>query len=68
VKDMLEKAGHPAAKRGEGKLVVMPPFNNLVGGQAINAKGGFDFGPILSSGSFRLTDADIFLLDGTRVG
>jgi hypothetical protein len=46
----------------------MPPFNNLVGGQAINAKGGFDFGPILSSGSFRLTDADIFLLDGTRVG
>ena len=68
VKDMLEKAGHPAVKRGEGKLVVMPPFNNLVGGQAINAKGGFDFGPILSSGSFRLTDADIFLLDGTRVG
>jgi putative SbcD/Mre11-related phosphoesterase len=68
VKDMLEKAGHPSGKRGEGKLVVMPPFNNLVGGQAINAKGGFDFGPILSSGSFRLTDADIFLLDGTRVG
>jgi putative SbcD/Mre11-related phosphoesterase len=68
VADMLAKAGHPPAKRGEGKLIVMPPFNNLVGGQAINAKGGFDFGPILSSGSFRLSDADIFLLDGTRVG
>ena len=68
VADMLAKAGHPAVKKGEGKLIVMPPFNNLVGGQAINAKGGFDFGPILSSRSFRLTDADIFLLDGTRVG
>jgi len=65
---MLEKAGYPKGRGGEGKLVVMPPFNNLVGGQAINAKGGFDFGPILSSGSFRLSDADIFLLDGTRVG
>jgi uncharacterized protein len=68
IADMLVKAGHLPVKRGEGKLIVMPPFNNLVGGQAINAKGGFDFGPILSSGSFRLTDADIFLLDGTRVG
>ena len=68
VADMLEKAELPAVKQGEGKLIVMPPFNNLVGGQAINAKGGFDFGPILSSRSFRLTDADIFLLDGTRVG
>ena len=68
VADMLAKAGHPPTKKGEGKLIVMPPFNNLVGGQAINAKGGFDFGPILSSRAFRLTDADIFLLDGTRVG
>lgn len=68
VADLLEKAGHPPVKRGEGKLIVMPPFNNLVGGQAINAKGGFDFGPILSSGSVDVHEADIFLLDGTRVG
>jgi len=68
VADLLEKAGHPARKAGEGSLVVMPPFNNLVGGQAINARGGFDFGPILSSGSVRVTDSDVFLLDGTRVG
>ena len=45
----------------------MPPFNNLVGGQAINAKGGFDFGPVLSSGAVDVEGADIFLLDGTRV-
>lgn len=68
VRDLLAKAGRPPVKKGEGKLIVMPPFNNLVGGQAINAKGGFDFGPILSSGSVTVTEADIFLLDGTRVG
>ncbi len=68
VADLLVKAGHLPVKRGEGKLIVMPPFNNLVGGQAINAKGGFDFGPILSSGSVRVADSDVFLLDGTRVG
>ena len=67
VADLLKKAAYPPSKRGEGKLIVMPPFNNLVGGQAINAKGGFDFGPILSSGSLSVTDSDVFLLDGTRV-
>lgn len=51
----------------EGQLTVMPPFNNLVGGQAINAKGGFDFGPVLASGAVDVKGADIFLLDGTRV-
>jgi uncharacterized protein len=68
VAELLVKAGHLPVKRGEGKLIVMPPFNNLVGGQAINVKGGFDFGPILSSRSVKVADADIFLLDGTRVG
>jgi len=68
VADLMKRAGYSTGKKGEGKLIVMPPFNNLVGGQAINSKGGFDFGPILSSGSVRVTDADIFLLDGTRVG
>lgn len=65
---LLRKAGHPEGGDGdEGQLIVMPPFNNLVGGQAINAKGGFDFGPVLSSGAVDIKDADIFLLDGTRV-
>lgn len=64
---LLEKAGHPHGAKGAGELMVMPPFNNLVGGQAINAKGGFDFGPVLSSGAVDVKDADVFLLDGTRV-
>jgi len=66
-KELLRKAGFPGDVGGEGELTVMPPFNNLVGGQAINAKGGFDFGPVLSSGAVDVKDADIFLLDGTRV-
>jgi uncharacterized protein len=64
---LLHKAGLPEGAHGLGELIVMPPFNNLVGGQSINAKGGFDFGPVLSSGAVDVKDADIFLLDGTRV-
>jgi uncharacterized protein len=68
VSALLAKAGYLGSGPEEGRLIVMPPFNNLVGGQAINAKGGFDFGPILSSGCIDVKAADIFLLDGTRVG
>ena len=78
IEELLVKAGHhhhhpppllpPVAKwMKRGELVVMPPFNRLVGGQAINAPGGFGFGPVLSSGAIDVKDADIFLLDGTRV-
>jgi metallophosphoesterase superfamily enzyme len=67
IAELLRKAALPAGVKGEGELIVMPPFNNLVGGQAINAKGGFDFGPVLSSGAVDAKDTDIFLLDGTRV-
>ena len=64
---LLKKAGFPIRSHETGEIIVMPPFNNLVGGQAINAKGGFDFGPVLSSGTVDVKSADIFLLDGTRV-
>ena len=64
---LSHKAGFDEKKGGDGQLIVMPPFNNLVGGQAINSKGGFDFGPVLSSGAVSVKEADIFLLDGTRV-
>jgi putative SbcD/Mre11-related phosphoesterase len=67
LEDLLGKAGYLPTRKGIGELVVMPPFNNLVGGQAINRPGGFNFGPVLSSGCIDLTNADIFLLDGTRV-
>jgi uncharacterized protein len=67
IAELLKKAGRPVSGTGSGEIVVMPPFNNLVGGQAINASGGFRFGPVLSSGCVDVKNADIFLLDGTRV-
>ena len=64
---MTKKAGYKSRVRGEGEVTVMPPFNRLVGGQPINRKKSFEFGPVLSSGAIDLGSADIFLLDGTRV-
>jgi putative SbcD/Mre11-related phosphoesterase len=67
VAQMMAKAGYKSKLKGAGELKVMPPFNRMVGGQPINRKKSFEFGPVLSSGAFSLEEADIFLLDGTRV-
>lgn len=67
VADLMEGAGYHSKAKGRGKLTVMPPFNRLVGGQPINRSRSFEFGPVLSSRSVSLKDADIFLTDGTRV-
>ena len=67
VAELMEGAGYQSRPKGKGKLTVMPPFNRLVGGQPINRSKSFQFGPVLSSRSVSLDDADIFLTDGTRV-
>jgi len=67
VAELMEGAGYKSRPKGKGKLTVMPPFNRLVGGQPINRSKSFQFGPVLSSRSVSLDDADIFLTDGTRV-
>lgn len=67
VSQLMEGAGHLSRAKGKGKLTVMPPFNRMVGGQPINRSKSFQFGPVLSSRSVSLEEADIFLLDGTRV-
>ena len=67
VAELMEGAGYESRPKGKGRLTVMPPFNRLVGGQPINRNRSFQFGPVLSSRSVRLEDADIFLTDGTRV-
>jgi len=56
-------------------LIIMPSFNDFLGGQAVNAYGltrqekfkGF-IGPILRSGSIDFEKAEIYLLDGTFLG
>ena len=67
VAELMEGAGYEPGVSGKGRLTVMPPFNRLVGGQPINRSRSFQFGPVLSSRSVSLEDADIFLTDGTRV-
>jgi len=67
VAKLMEGAGYESKALGQGKLTVMPPFNRMVGGQPINRNKSFQFGPVLSSRSVDLRDADIFLMDGTRV-
>ena len=67
VAELMEGAGYKSKAKGVGKLVVMPPFNRLVGGQPINRSKSFEFGPVLSSRSVSLQESDIFLMDGTRV-
>lgn len=67
VAELMEGAGYRSKLRGRGKLTVMPPFNRLVRGQPINRSRSFEFGPVLSSRSVSLENADIFLTDGTRV-
>ena len=67
VAELMEGAGYESGAKGKGRLTVMPPFNRLVGGQPINRSRSFQFGPVLSSRSVNLEDADIFLTDGTRV-
>ncbi|MEM1546405.1 MAG: metallophosphoesterase [Candidatus Methanomethylicia archaeon] len=56
-------------------LIIMPSFNNFLGGRAINrisiAKDEAlkDFiGPVLRSGSINIDEAEIYLLDGTFLG
>jgi putative SbcD/Mre11-related phosphoesterase len=56
-------------------LVILPSFNDFLGGQAINkttisrAKRFKEFiGPILRSGSVMLENGEVYLLDGTFLG
>ena len=49
------------------KLVLLPAFNPLVGSQ-INSTSEERLGPVLNNNLFKLNDALVFRLDGTRLG
>lgn len=56
-------------------LIIMPSFNNFLGGRAINRISIMRdellkefIGPVLRSGSVNLDEAEIYLLDGTFLG
>lgn len=50
------------------RIVIMPAFNRLLGGMAMNAGEGAMLGPIFSSGAVDMEKAELYLLDGTYLG
>ncbi len=49
---------------------IVPSFNDLLGGRAVNLSYGDDqyMGPLVRSGAVNIDEAEIFLLDGTYLG
>jgi putative SbcD/Mre11-related phosphoesterase len=68
----LEK--HCGFKPKTTRLIIMPSFNDLLGGRPINEpadskrKGNTLIGPALRSSAVDLETAEVFLLDGTYLG
>jgi metallophosphoesterase superfamily enzyme len=51
------------------ELFIMPAFNELCGGVPFNESTQEDLlGPVFSSGGIKIDDAEMYLLDGTRLG
>jgi uncharacterized protein len=51
------------------ELFIMPAFNELCGGVPFNESAQEDLlGPVFSSGGIELENAEMYLLDGTRLG
>ncbi len=51
------------------QLIIMPAFNELLGGLAFNTRNRYDFlGPILRSQGVLLNKAEVFMLDGSYLG
>ena len=68
IADLLKKAGHPATEEGRGQADRDAALQQPRGRAGDQRQGRLRLWPILSSGSVDVADADIFLLDGTRVG
>ena len=65
----VERPGYEGIPWLEGgtppRVVVVPPFNDLVGGTWVNVPGQEFLAPFLPDG---IADAEAYLLDGTRLG
>jgi putative SbcD/Mre11-related phosphoesterase len=53
---------------GDPRLIILPAFNDLVGGVSINRLETRLLGPLLRSGGVNVEAAEIYLLDGTYLG
>lgn len=53
---------------GNPKIILMPAFNPLLGGKAVNSSDRSLLGPLLSSGALLMDEAEVYLLDGSYLG
>ncbi|MEM3590139.1 MAG: metallophosphoesterase [Candidatus Bathyarchaeia archaeon] len=71
---LREEVGKPRegeGRRGDLDCLIMPSFNDFLGGQSINREdfGGREYiGPMLRSRSMDLGESDVYMLDGTYLG
>lgn len=69
LKERLEALENlPLDKNKNPKLIIMPAFNDILGGLPVNRLETNLMGPILRSGSLNLKSAEVYLLDGTFLG
>lgn len=50
------------------EAIIMPVFNPLIGGVAVNSKDFENIGPLLRSGAVQIKKAEAWLMDGTALG
>ncbi len=54
---------------GSPEIVVMPMFNDMLGGLPVNSESPKSLlGPLFRSGALDMDDFDAYLLDGTYIG
>jgi len=54
---------------GDPEMIIMPTFNDLLGGLPVNSESPTSLlGPLLGRGAISIDDFDVYLLDGTYLG
>jgi putative SbcD/Mre11-related phosphoesterase len=63
-----ERWGEATGADSYPEVIMMPPFNELCAGVALNLAGVRPIGPLLREGCVDLPRAEVFLLDGAMLG
>lgn len=66
--DFITKVADKHYPGSNPKLILMPAFNGLLGGTAVNDKNSELLGPIMKNNLVDMMNAEIYLLDGTFLG
>jgi len=64
------KQRYKVKKTGKLEVIIIPAFNRLLGGTPVNVKTTSDelLGPLLKNDFIDMSDAELYLLDGTYLG